>query len=50
MPGTLERAPVNVENIVRVLLAIPDLFVDLREQAMAVSNFLALEREEVGKG
>lgn len=49
MPGTLERLDVTVPNLVRVLLAIPDLFADLREQATSVANFLAAERAEAGK-
>lgn len=49
LPNTLERVAVNPANLVRVLLALPDLFSDLREEATTVANFLAAERENAGK-
>ena len=42
--------PFTRENCVRLLLDLPELFADLREQAEAASNFLAAERDVEGKG
>ena len=41
--------PFTRDHCVQLLLDLPDLFADLRAQATNASNFLAAEREEVGK-
>jgi len=41
--------PFTRENCVQLLLDLPDLFADLRTQATNLSNFLAAEREDMGK-
>ncbi|HEY0820252.1 MAG TPA: hypothetical protein VGD46_15815 [Rhizobacter sp.] len=44
-----EVLPFTVENTVKILLALPELFADIREQAMKLSNFLQAQAEEDAK-
>lgn len=40
-----KNLPFNTENAVKLLTDLPDLFADLREQAMKIANFRAVEIE-----
>ncbi len=51
--GVTNRAgallPFSRENCVQLLVDLPELFADLQEQAVGISNFLRVQREEDGK-
>jgi len=41
--------PFTKENIIKVLLDLPDLFLDIQEQSQKVANFITVEAEEDAK-